>query len=116
MDTQNALTIFDCLSQETRLEAFRLLVKAGPGGRAAGELGKELGIAHNTLSFHLGHLVNAGLAQSRKEGRSVIYSAAFSAMHDLIDFMVRDCCSEDFASISENKRSGTRHIELGNCC
>ena len=116
METQNALTIFDALSQETRLEAFRLLVKAGPGGMAAGKLGEALGIAHNTLSFHLGHLVNAGIANSRKEGRSVIYSASYPAVHDLIEFMVKDCCSADFAQVREDQRSGGKIIELSQCC
>jgi hypothetical protein len=58
----------------------------------------------------------AGVVSSRKEGRSVIYSANFDAMHELIGFMVKDCCSGEFASIREDKEAGCSVIELSNCC
>jgi ArsR family transcriptional regulator len=115
MDIQDAIIMFDALSQETRLRAFRLLVQAGPDGLAAGALSEKLSTPHNTMSFHLNHLSNAGVVSSRKEGRSVIYSANFDATRNLIDFMVRDCCSVDFASIRKDKKSGCSIIELANC-
>lgn len=108
--------MFDALSQETRLGAFRLLVKAGPEGLAAGVLSEQLGTPHNTMSFHLNHLSNAGIISSRKNGRSVIYSANFDTTRDLIAFMVEDCCSSEFASIREDGESGCSIIELSNCC
>lgn len=116
MDIQNAVIMFDALSQETRLRAFRLLVQAGGEGVAAGVLSEELGTPHNTMSFHLKHLVNAGIVSSRKAGRSVIYSANFDLMRDLIGFMVQDCCSADFASIREDRRKGCAVIELADFC
>lgn len=116
MDIQEATVLFDALSQETRLGAFRLLVKAGPGGLAAGVLSETLGTPHNTMSFHLNHLTNAGIISSRKDGRSVIYSANFDVTRDLIGFMVKDCCSGEFANISENKRTGCSTIKLENIC
>ena len=116
MELQQALIIFDALSQETRLRAFRLLVEAGPSGLPAGVIGERLGIAHNTLSFHLNHLSNAGIVTSSKVGRSVIYSANFDDIRELISFMVQDCCSDDIANIREDKLSGCSIIELTNCC
>lgn len=116
MDTQKSLIIFAALSQETRLRAFRLLVEAGHSGLPAGALSAALGTPHNTLSFHLNHLSHAGVVSSRKDGRSVIYSANFAAVQDLIGFMVKDCCSSDFASISEDEESGCSVIKLANCC
>lgn len=116
MDIQRAIITFDALSQETRLRAFRLLVEAGPNGMPAGKLSETLGTPHNTLSFHLSHLANAGIVSSRKEGRSVIYSANYDAMRDLIGFMVKDCCSADFANIREDKKKGRSIIELFQCC
>lgn len=116
MELQQALTIFDTLSQETRLRTFRLLVEAGRAGMAAGVLSEALGIPHNTLSFHLNHLSNAGVVVFRKEGRSVIYSANLQVVQDLIGFMVKDCCSSEFASIREDKETGSSTIELMNCC
>lgn len=116
MELQRALIMFDALSQETRLSAFRLLVTAGPEGIAAGALSDQLGTPHNTLSFHLNHLSNANVVQSRKEGRSVIYSANFNAMSDLIQFMARDCCGSGCVNIEEDQASGKCVIELSNCC
>ena len=116
MDIQEAIIMFDALSQETRLRAFRILVKAGPDGLPAGALSEELGTPHNTMSFHLNHLSNAGIVASRKEGRSVIYSANFEIVRDLIGFMVKDCCSVEFASIREDKKKGCSVIELAQCC
>lgn len=114
MDIQEAIIMFDALSQETRLRAFRLLVKAGPAGLAAGVLSESLGTPHNTMSFHLNHLSNAGIISSRKEGRSVIYSANFDATNNLIAFMVKDCCSAEYVSIREDKKAGCSVIELAN--
>ena len=116
MDTNDATTMFDALSQDTRLRAFRLLVRAGPEGLPAGALSGELGIPHNTLSFHLGHLARAGLVGSRKAGRSVIYSARFEAMSALIGFMVKDCCSDDLASFEADEATGCAVIRLAACC
>ncbi|PCI21850.1 MAG: transcriptional regulator [Piscirickettsiaceae bacterium] len=112
MDIQEAIIIFDALSQETRLRAFRLLVEAGPSGLAAGVISGTLNVPHNTLSFHLNHLSNAGIIFSKKEGRSIIYSANFDITRDLIGFMVKDCCSEEFASIREDKINGCSIIKL----
>jgi len=108
--------MFDALSQETRLRAFRLLVQAGPDGMAAGLISERLATPHNTMSFHLSHLSNAGIISSRKKGRSVIYSANFDATRDLIAFMVEDCCSTEFVSIREDGVNGCSIIELANCC
>ena len=115
MDIQNAILMFDALSQETRLEAFRLLVQAGPEGLPAGTISKSLNKAHNTMSFHLSHLSNAGLISARKDGRSMIYSANFEEMRELIRFMVKDCCDIGFAGLSAADISQPGCITLPNC-
>ena len=116
MDIHEALVAFSALSQETRLKVFRLLVEYGPGGAPAGTLSEALGIPHNTLSFHLNHMSNADLVTSRKEGRSVIYSANFDFFTGLIRFMVEDCCRVEFASIRNGGSKGSTVIKLTNCC
>ena len=80
------------LAQETRLEAFRLLVKAGPAGLPAGEVARALEAPHNTMSSHLGILTAAGLAASRRDGRSVIYSVELEGTRALRAFLMEDCC------------------------
>lgn len=94
MNELEALAAFAALSQETRLRIVRLLVEAGPEGRPAGAIGAALGGASSSrLSFHLSHLEHAGLVQSRRDGRSIIYSAVYPALSDLVAFLMRDCCS-----------------------
>ena len=116
MELEQAAIMFDALSQETRLGAFRLLVRAGPEGLPAGALSEAMGTPHNTMSFHLNHLNNAGLVSSRRDGRSVIYSARFEVMRGLLEFMVKDCCSDEVASIRKDRASGCSIIELANIC
>ncbi len=116
MDIQEALIAFDALSQETRLRVFRLLVEFGPEGAAAGALREAVDIPHNTLSFHLSHMSNAKLVSSRRNGRSIIYSANFEFFTNLIRFMVEDCCNAEMASIRDSKKKGCSIIELTHCC
>ena len=92
MDERQALAAFAALGQEHRLRVVRALVTAGPDGLAAGVLAETVGVAGNNLSFHLKELAHAGLVTSRREGKSVIYSAAYAGLSDLIAFLMRDCC------------------------
>ena len=92
LDETKALDAFGALSQPTRLQIVRLLVKAGPQGMAAGAVGAALDASSSKLSFHLSHLERAGLVHSRREARSIIYSAAYPALSQLIAFLMRDCC------------------------
>ncbi|OHV82917.1 helix-turn-helix transcriptional regulator [Rhizobium sp. LCM 4573] len=93
MDEKQALDAFTALSQETRLRIVRFLVAAGPEGSAAGEIGQAMdGASSSRMSFHLSHLEQAGLVLSRREGRSIIYSAAYPALSGLVEFLMRDCC------------------------
>ena len=92
METTRALQSLSALAQESRLSIFRLLVQAGPAGMAAGAIGEALALPPATLSFHLAGLTRAGLAQSRQEGRFVIYSADYAAMNALVGFLTENCC------------------------
>ena len=92
MEKQDVLAALDALAHETRLEVFRLLVRNGPEGLAAGEIGAELGIPAPTLSFHLKELRNAALVRSERDGRSVVYAPDFSAMRAVVGFLTENCC------------------------
>lgn len=92
METKQAVQALSALAQDTRLAIFRLLVQAGPEGRAAGQIGEKLDLAPATLSFHLAGLTRAGLARSRQEGRFVIYSADYSVMNALVGYLSENCC------------------------
>jgi|SRR5690554_2649129 len=93
METTGAITSFAALSQETRLEAFRLLVRHEPKGLPAGEIARQLGVPHNTMSSHLSVLARAGLAVSQRQSRSIIYRANLNHMKEILQFLVSDCCA-----------------------
>jgi DNA-binding transcriptional ArsR family regulator len=92
METKQAVEALAALAQETRLEVLRLLVRAGRGGLAAGEIGRRLDVAAPTLSFHLRGLSNAGLVSAARDGRSLVYAADFARLQGLVAFLMENCC------------------------
>jgi ArsR family transcriptional regulator, arsenate/arsenite/antimonite-responsive transcriptional repressor len=92
MKSSQAVTALSALAQPTRLAIFRLLVEAGAEGLVVGSIGKAVGVAPTTLSFHLKTLSHAGLVDSRQQGRFIYYSASFKTMFGLIDYLTHDCC------------------------
>lgn len=91
----SAADALGALAQTHRLSVFRELVQAGQGGMAAGLIAERLGIPRSSLSFHLSALKQNGLIAERREGRSIIYSADFTAMRSLIAFLLHNCCAGD---------------------
>lgn len=92
MDDTSAVKALSALAQASRIEAFRLLVRAGPEGLAAGDIARALEVPHNTLSAHLSILANAGLVDSRRAGRSVIYAVNYAGTRDLLAYLMEECC------------------------
>jgi DNA-binding transcriptional ArsR family regulator len=88
-----AVTALGALAHPARLAVFRLLVRAGPDGMAAGEIARATGSLANTLSANLNILATAGLVSARREGRSIIYSAGYDQMRELLAFLMEDCCA-----------------------
>jgi len=95
MDISTTIKALAALAQESRLNAFRQLVRSGSDGLAAGEIARRLDIPHNTLSSHLAILVNAGLVRSHRESRSIIYSIDFDGTRALLFFLMEDCCQSN---------------------
>lgn len=92
MEKIDAVAALAALAQDNRLDVFRLLVQAGPGGLPAGAVAEALGLAPNTLTFHFDRLRMAGLVTVRREGRSMIYAAQFDRMNALLGFLTENCC------------------------
>lgn len=88
-----AVAALSALAHPGRLDAFRLLVRAGTPGISAGDIARQTGALPNTLSANLNILGAAGLVRARREGRSMIYSANYDRMRDVIAFLMEDCCS-----------------------
>lgn len=92
MESNQAISSFSALSQQTRLDVFRLLIKAGADGVLAGELAEQLDVRQNTMSANLTVLLNAGLVRNERQGRTVRYFADFDAVRGLLAFLMEDCC------------------------
>jgi DNA-binding transcriptional ArsR family regulator len=92
METHDAIAGLSALAQEGRLAVFRLLVKSGPDGLAAGEIARRTDTAPNTLSAQLLLLSSAGLVRARREGRSIIYAVEYERVSALLLFLTEDCC------------------------
>lgn len=93
MEIKTAVTQLSAISQEARLEIFRLLVQAGAEGLPAGVIGEQLDIPASTLSFHLKELSHAGLVNARQVSRFIYYSANYAAMNDLLAYLTENCCA-----------------------
>ncbi len=92
MEMKDAVAGFAVLAQETRLELVRVLAARGATGMAAGEIAEALGVAPSTLSFHLSALEQAGLVQSTRQGRRIIYAVRFFRLRQLVVFLTETCC------------------------
>ena len=78
---------------------------------SAGSIGEKLGLPPATLSFHLAGLTRAGLAESRQDGRFVIYSANFAAMNALVGYLTDNCCGGKSCAPAQT-RKGAEHEAL----
>lgn len=92
MTTTEALAGLGSLAQETRLLVFRLLVRRGPEGLAAGAIAEALGVPASSLSFHLHQLMHAGMVTQERRSRQLIYAADFERMNALLAFLTENCC------------------------
>ena len=108
MESKDVVPILSALAQETRLEALRKLVEAGPGGLPAGEIARRLDVPAPTLSFHLKAMLHAGLVTARRSGRSLIYAADFETLRGVTGFLTENCCAGAQSRGARRGRSGRR--------
>ena len=94
MDRSKALGALAALAHGTRLDLIRLLMPLGNAGMPAGQIAQALGLAAPRLSFHLSALEQAGLIQSRKVARNVIYSVEVTRIGQTISYLLNDCCCD----------------------
>lgn len=92
MELKSATATLSALGHEGRLAIFRMLVEAGHGGLAAGDIARRLDVLPNSLSSNLNVLSHADLIHSRREGRSIIYTANYAQMGALLAYLMKDCC------------------------
>lgn len=92
MDSTTAIACLDSLAQNTRLRAFRELVRAGAEGLPAGVLARHCAVPHNTMSAHLASLTRSGLISDERKGRSIVYRAEVGQLQQLVLYLLKDCC------------------------
>jgi ArsR family transcriptional regulator, arsenate/arsenite/antimonite-responsive transcriptional repressor len=92
MDSIEAIAALAALAQNTRLDAFRLLVTREPKGVPAGELARLMAVPQNTMSAHLSILARAELVTAERRSRSIIYRANLTRLRALTLFLLKDCC------------------------
>ncbi|MFQ5935958.1 MAG: ArsR/SmtB family transcription factor [Acidiferrobacterales bacterium] len=92
MEKTNAITVLSALAHETRLEIFRFLIQEGIEGSPAGRIAARLSLPATTLSFHLNALKQARLVTSRRQSRSIIYTADFKTMNNIMAYLIDNCC------------------------
>ena len=95
MEESSVIEALSALAHDARLAIYRLLMQEGANGLPAGQVGHRLGIPANALSFHLTRLRYAGLVTVRRNGRQMIYAAAYDGMQSLMGFLTENCCQED---------------------
>lgn len=115
MEADNAVGALSALAHAGRLQVFRLLVRAGEGGMAAGDIARAAEILPNTLSTNLNILSHAGLVTSRREGRSILYRAAYDRMAELLVFLTEDCCAGNAAICAPLAQVATRAAACNHC-
>jgi DNA-binding transcriptional ArsR family regulator len=105
MEKTDAVAALAALAQDSRLDMFRLLVRAGRSGLSAGAVADALSLAPNTLTFHFDRLRQAGLVTVRREGRSMIYAARYETMNGLLAYLSENCCAG--TGVGDGGASGT---------
>lgn len=98
MELSNSVLLLSSLAHESRLQIFRLLVRSGPQGMNPMLLAENLNMPGATLSFHLKELFQAGLVNKDRQGRSIIYSANYATMNELIGYLQENCCIDSSCS------------------
>jgi len=92
MESTAVVKALAALAQSSRLDVFRALVEAGEPGLTPGALSEKLGVAANTLSFHLKELLHADLVTQERVGRHLIYRAQFDRMNAVLAYLTQNCC------------------------
>lgn len=108
MELFGTVTALAALAHEGRLAIYRLLVKAGPAGLAVGKIASQVKMPGATLSFHLAQLQNAGLVQTRRDGRQLVQTADFARMNAVIGFLTENCCGGDMSRCAPVSKAGRR--------
>jgi ArsR family transcriptional regulator, arsenate/arsenite/antimonite-responsive transcriptional repressor len=94
MKHEIAAAQLEAIGNPTRLQLYRILVRAGAEGLPVGHVQEKLGIAASTLSHHVKRLVDTGLVTQERQATTLICRAHYPAMQSLIGFLADECCAD----------------------
>jgi ArsR family transcriptional regulator len=103
MKVEKAAKQLEALGNPTRLQVYRMLVRAGDGGLPVGRLQDKLGIAASTLSHHLHRLILTGLVTQERQATTLICRANYPAMNGLVGFLVDECCQDAGCAVRQDE-------------
>lgn len=101
MNVEQAAKQLEALGNPTRLQVYRILVRAGDAGLPVGRLQERMSIPASTLSHHLQRLIVTGLVTQERQATTLICRANYPAMDSLVGFLVDECCADAACSTSE---------------
>lgn len=105
MEESKVIQSLAALAQPLRLRVFRALVVAGPEGLTPGALVEAMEVPATSLSFHLKELTNSGLITQERNGRNLVYRAAFDQMDALLGFLTENCCAGAPSAVDDRTKS-----------
>ncbi|MER9935464.1 metalloregulator ArsR/SmtB family transcription factor [Mesorhizobium sp. M0088] len=94
MKLEKAASQLEALGNPTRLQLYRILVRAGDDGLAVGNVQGKLDIPSSTLSHHLKRLVDTGLVTQERQATTLICRANYPGMNALIGYLADECCAD----------------------
>jgi ArsR family transcriptional regulator, arsenate/arsenite/antimonite-responsive transcriptional repressor len=94
MKLEKAATQLEALGNPTRLNIYRILVRAGEAGLPVGRVQEKLDIPASTLSHHCKRLIDVGLVTQERQATTLICRANYPMMTDLIGFLADECCAD----------------------
>jgi DNA-binding transcriptional ArsR family regulator len=92
MEENEVVRALGALAHPARLQVFRALVVVGQPGLTPGTMAQALEMPAATLSFHLRELMHAGLVTQERQGRNLLYRAAYDRMNGLLGYLTAHCC------------------------
>jgi ArsR family transcriptional regulator len=94
MKLEKAASQLEALGNPTRLNIYRILVRAGEAGLPVGRIQSKLDIPASTLSHHCKRLIDTGLVSQERQATTLICRATFPAMNALIGYLADECCAD----------------------
>ncbi len=96
----------EALGNPTRLNIYRMLVRAGPDGLAVGEIQRRAAVPRSTLSHHLHKLIGVRLVTQQRQGTTLVCRANYSVMTAVVDFLTKECCVDSAHQSADARRKG----------